>query len=145
VNIRRRVHDGFGNAVALDPSGRVLLAGSTGSADLAVLNAVQPTYRGGTGSPTPSPLVLKLRPSLAGTDGFVAAFDLDAPAPVYSTYFGGSGNDQLTGIAVDPGRSAYVTGATTSLDLRTVNAAQGVFALDLPVRPDILAADPPGA
>jgi Beta-propeller repeat len=38
------------------------------------------------------------------------------PVLVYSTYLGGSGNDQPTGIAVDKAGSVYVTGFTDSAD-----------------------------
>lgn len=38
------------------------------------------------------------------------------PALVYSTYMGGSGNDQPTGIVVDNAGSVYVTGYTDSVD-----------------------------
>jgi len=38
------------------------------------------------------------------------------PELVYSTYLGGSGNDQVRGIAVDSAGSAYVTGFTDSPD-----------------------------
>ena len=38
------------------------------------------------------------------------------PVLVYSTYLGGSGTDQLTGIAVDSTGSIYVAGSTDSID-----------------------------
>jgi len=38
------------------------------------------------------------------------------PVLVYSTYLGGSGNDQPSGIAVDGAGSVYVTGSTDSID-----------------------------
>lgn len=45
-------------------------------------------------------------------DAFVTKLDFSGSAPVYSTYLGGSGNDQGFGIAVDSSGSAWVTGHT---------------------------------
>jgi hypothetical protein len=43
---------------------------------------------------------------------------------VYSTYLGGSGDEQGLGIAVDPYSNAYVVGTTSSPDFPTLNAFQ---------------------
>ncbi len=85
--------------IAVDASGNVYLAGETGSADLAVLSAVQTTH--GAQSPTTI------------GDVFVAKF---SPAGVllYLTYLGGSGDDAASAIAVDAAGNAYVVGYTTS-------------------------------
>jgi len=51
------------------------------------------------------------------TDCFITKIDTrnnGASSLVYSTYLGGSGNDQCFGIAVDGSGSAYVTGQTSS-------------------------------
>ena len=45
------------------------------------------------------------------------------PILVYSTYFGGSGNDQALAVAVDDQGAAYITGSTLSLDLATTAGA----------------------
>lgn len=49
-------------------------------------------------------------------DAFVAKVNPPGAALVYSTYLGGSGDDQGQGIAIDVARNAFVTGSTTSVD-----------------------------
>jgi hypothetical protein len=49
------------------------------------------------------------------------------PVLEYSTYLGGSGEDQGTAMAVDSEGNAYIVGLTNSADLATVNAAQNGF------------------
>ena len=56
-----------------------------------------------------------------GTDGFLAKVDPSLPPDqsiVYLTYFGGSANDGINGVATVNGR-AYLTGATDSTDFPT--------------------------
>jgi hypothetical protein len=52
------------------------------------------------------------------------------PVLSYSTYLGGSGSDRAESIAVDSAGSAYVTGATYSLNFPTADAIQGAIAVD---------------
>ena len=54
-------------------------------------------------------------PLSAGHNVFVTKFD-PVGNVIYSTYFGGSGDDIAKGVAVDPSGGVYVTGATTSQD-----------------------------
>jgi photosystem II stability/assembly factor-like uncharacterized protein len=106
---------GFGEdqglGVALDGSGNVYLAGTTRSTNLAVTGKAQ-------------------QPQLAGgTDVFVAEISSSGRRILYSSYFGGSGEDLLSptstgGIAVDSARNIYLAGTTQSTDLPTLNALQ---------------------
>jgi len=57
-----------------------------------------------------------------GTDAFVAKFT-SSGSMSYSTYLGGSDNDQGTGIDVDSAGSAYVTGHTYSTNFPTTSGA----------------------
>ncbi len=70
----------------------------------------------------------KFQATPAGADAFVAKLNAGGSALVYSTYFGGSGNDQGSGIAVDALGNAYVTGFTRSANFPTTpNAFQARF------------------
>ena len=55
-------------------------------------------------------------------DAFVAKLD-PTGAVVYSTYFGGSGNDGVSALAMGSDGSVYVAGTTTSLDFPTTAGA----------------------
>src|SRR6185503_17935637 len=46
------------------------------------------------------------------------------PVLVYSTYLGGSGDDRIPVVAVDPAGAVYVAGHTTSVNFPSVNSAQ---------------------
>jgi hypothetical protein len=89
-----------GNAIAVDADGHAWVTGSTDSTNFPLVNPLHGD-RPGTDA-----FVTKVSPLLAGQAGLL-----------YSTYFGGSGNDVGTGIAVDAARLAYITGTTGSSDL----------------------------
>ena len=92
--------DDYGFAIAVDSSGDVYVTGSTTS----------------TGFPTTQSA---LQPKLAGaTDAFVTKLSPTGTI-VYSTYLGGSGDDDAFAIALDPSGAAYVTGQTASADFPT--------------------------
>jgi hypothetical protein len=61
-----------------------------------------------------------------GGDGFVVKLNPEGSA-IFSSYLGGRGKDQITGVAVDPAGNAYVTGYTSSKDFPTRNALQPVL------------------
>ncbi len=92
------------NAVVVDSAGNLYVAGSTQSLDLPVSNPLQPANNG-------------------GWDAFVAELSPDGSTLIYSTYFGGSGDDQATSIALDANGNTYIGGRTTSPDLTTSSGA----------------------
>jgi len=103
------------SALALDANDNIYVTGSTSSADFPTVNAFQPAL-GGT------------------SDAFVMKLASDGSALVYSTYLGGSGDENLLqngvssgAIAVDAAGAVYVTGNTTSSDFPTVNPLQPVL------------------
>ena len=97
--------DDYSYGVAVDSSGNAYVAGSTGSTEFPTVNPVQEINYG-------------------GGDAFVAKLNATGSALLYSTYLGGTGDDEAYSIAVDPSGNAYVTGYTNSLDFPVVNAIQ---------------------
>lgn len=121
-----------GNGIALDDDGNVYVTGRTGSADFPTAAALQPALAGEgcTGVPCHDAFVTKLSP-----DG----------ALVYSTYLGGSRNEEGLSVAVGDDGSAHVSGNTDSPDLPTVTPFQAEFGsppcpADLPCPLDVFAA-----
>jgi len=97
--------DDFGSGIAVDAAGNAYMTGSTASADFPVtVGAFQLGFGG-------------------SFDAFVTKLDATGAALVYSTYLGGTGNDDGFGIAVDAAGNAYVTGQTNSPDFPTTPGA----------------------
>jgi hypothetical protein len=99
-------------AIGHDKIGFLYVAGTTASIDFPVTGDARQGASGG------------LR------DVFFAKIDPNA-APgtqvVYTTYFGGTGDDILGGMTIGPNGDAYLAGSTTSTDLPMVNAEQATF------------------
>jgi beta-propeller repeat-containing protein/ASPM-SPD-2-Hydin domain-containing protein/centrosomal CEP192-like protein len=94
-----------GTGIAVDSAGNAYVTGFTQSTDFPLA------------SPLPSP-----NNALQGSaDAFVTKLNPAGSALVYSTYLGGSGVDQGTGIAVDSSGNAYVTGFTESSNFPVLN------------------------
>src|SRR5439155_14687294 len=81
--------DDQGLGIAVDGAGNTYATGSTLSTNFPLQNPFQNTYQG-------------------STDVFVSKLNPFGNMLIYSTYVGGSGNDQGNGIAVDLAGNAYV-------------------------------------
>lgn len=94
---------------AVDSEGNAYLAGATKSPDFPLTpGAAQKSFASS-------------EPDLV--DGFVTKFNSSGSDLVYSTYFGGSGEDFFQEIGLDGKGNAYVTGRTTSPDYPTTAGA----------------------
>ena len=90
-------------SVGVDASGNIYIAGETLSSDFPVAGAFQSFHFG----------------SNAYYDAFVTKLNPSGSTILYSTYLGGSTNDEGLGIAVDSSGAAYVTGYTDDTDYPT--------------------------
>ena len=93
----------FGTDIAIDSSGNAFITGYTYSPDLPMINAYSNKYSN-------------------NEDMFIAEFSSTGSSLLYSTFFGGSSQDQAFGIALDSNNNFYVVGITYSLDFPTINA-----------------------
>jgi uncharacterized repeat protein (TIGR03803 family) len=94
-----------GGAIAVDASGNAYIAGTTPSSDFPTTAGASQTKYGGGGSGC-----------CGAGDAFVTKLSPGGSALVYSTYLGGTENDNASAIAVDARGNAYVTGFTQSFN-----------------------------
>ncbi len=98
-----------GNAIAVDVSGNLYVAGSTSSIDFpTTTGAYQRTLTNGG----------------ADDHGFVWKLKNDKSQILYSTYLAGMNLDVVNGMAVDPAGNAYIVGSTSSTDFPIVRPFQ---------------------
>jgi hypothetical protein len=103
------LHNDYGLAIALDITNNAHVAGTTSSDGFPTVRAVQPTF--------------------AGTwDGFVAQLNAAGSGLNYSTFLGGSEDEEVNSIALDPFRNVYVVGQTRSTDFPTAAPDQAANA-----------------
>jgi Bacterial Ig-like domain (group 1)/Beta-propeller repeat len=93
------------SGIAVGADGSVYVAGKTKS----------------TNFPTTAGAIQPAADSLA--EGFVAKLDASGSTLAYSSYLGGTGADEITGLALDANGSVYVSGTTGSLDFPTTAGA----------------------
>ena len=94
--------------IAVDANNEATVAGSTtSSTSFPLMGAFQPAYGGGT------------------SDAFITRLNATGTGLLYSTFLGGSGQDEATAIALDSNGNAYVTGFSNSPNFPVHNAAHG--------------------
>lgn len=106
--------------LAADPAGGALYANLNGYGIVKSLDGFLTTSPVGPAEPNVQQLLISggnlFEISQASSDAFLMKYDNNGNL-VYSTYYGGSGSDGATAIAVGPDASLYVAGTTTSADL----------------------------
>jgi uncharacterized protein (TIGR03437 family) len=112
-------NDDVAFSIALDSSNNVYIGGWTVSYDFPTTAGAYQRIFGG---------VEMQNKGLNFGDGFVVKLNTGTGQLVYSTYFGGNGDDAINSIAVDGTGSVYMTGSTSSMHLQTsANAFQPLY------------------
>ena len=93
-----------GYGIATDSTGNVYVAGTTVSVNFPTKTPFQTVSNG-------------------NTEVFITKLDATATTLVYSSYLGGSGADQVSGLTLDGSGSVLVTGTTTSPNFPTTTGA----------------------
>ena len=103
-----RTGSDVGNDIVVDPYGGIYVAGSTSSMSAFAVNSQQTVYGGGP------------------KDGFVLKLFPDGTLE-WCSYYGGSGDEQLTSLSVGFQGEVYFIGETSSTDLITLDALQSAY------------------
>jgi hypothetical protein len=96
-----------GNGIAVDGSGNAYVTGYTYSANFPTTASAFQTARN------------------SGADAFVTKLNPTGSSLIYSTYLGGNGRDEATGIDLDAADNVHLTGSTDSLDSPNTPAYEG--------------------
>ena len=91
----------IGTAIAVNDSGEAYVAGSTYSIDFPITRGTLQPHNAG------------------GLDAFISKLSADGSHLLYSTYLGGSGEDEARGLALDANGNAFIAGFTRSSDFPT--------------------------
>jgi hypothetical protein len=92
--------------IAVDPTGNAYITGRTSSLNFPTVAAMQATRSG------------------SSSDAFIAKLAPNGSSLIFSTYFGGTSNDNGRGIALDSSQNIYVVGFTNSSNFPTQNPLQ---------------------
>jgi hypothetical protein len=94
----------WGYGIAVDGAGNAYVTGETESSNFPTEDAFDPSHNG-------------------SYDAFVVKLNPNGSSLLYGTFIGGGSGDGGSGIAVDEGGNAYVTGETRSSDFPTTSGA----------------------
>jgi hypothetical protein len=98
-----------GEAIQVDGSGKAYVTGFAGSTDFPTQGAYQNAHGGGD------------------KDVFVTVLSASGSSLSYSTYLGGSGDEEGFALALDSSKNIYITGRTASTDFPMQNAYDDTF------------------
>ncbi len=116
----------FTAGMAVDSAGNVIIAGTTNSSDYPVTaGAFQTAY---TAAAPKSPTQVSPFNSFTGppnATGYVTKVNATGTGLVWSTYFGGSYQDQITGMTVSPAGEIILSGRAGSSDLVLAGSPDG--------------------
>ncbi len=105
------------NAIAVDGSGNVYVAGETASTDFPTAGSPYKSTCGSDGA-------CNAHSGQVFYDAFVTKITAGGSGLTYSTYIGGSSDDYAFALAIDGSGHAYITGETTDDDTSTTPAVQ---------------------
>jgi hypothetical protein len=108
--------ESFGSGIAVDSTFHAYVTGSTKSPDF-------PTTPGAFQRVLKAKIIPGFPHDTPQSNAFVTKFSADGASLVYSTYLGGSVNDEATAIALDSSGRACVTGGTESGDFPVTSGA----------------------
>ena len=112
--------------VAVDSEDNIVVAGVTGSSDFPLVGAFKSNSTGVTEG---------------SVDCFIAKFSEDGQTLLFSTFFGGDGNDWLYTMNIDSNDRIAFSGTTDSTDFPLLNPHQDTFAGGLDVFVSFIEAD----
>jgi uncharacterized protein (TIGR03437 family) len=109
--------------IAVDAAGNVIVAGTTNSADYPVTaQALQTSYVANAAAP---PILPSNRGSVnpPPSTGYITKLNATGTGLIWSTFFGGSVQDAISGVVVGPNGYVYITGQANSNDLPGLSAS----------------------
>ncbi len=92
-------------SVAVDSTNNIYVTGVTGSKDFSIMNPIQQT-------------------KADSLDSFISKLNAAGNSLIFSTYLGGSGDEQANSIALDDKNNVYIMGVTSSTNFPLADATQ---------------------